>query len=138
MSQLRPLRSGGDSGEARVDLAPLIDVVFLLLIFYVVAATFTRPTAVPVQRPVSSQAASLPERPVVITIGADGGAWLGDRSWDPGHIAAVRDALTRRGSERVLVHADGSVPTRELVQVIDACRAAGATSVDLAADQEGR
>ena len=133
---LRPLRPhDADASEASVDLAPLIDVVFLLLIFYVVAATFTQPTAVPINRPTATQAASLPERPVVITLTPDGEAWLGNQLWQQDDMVAVQQALSERSGGRVLLQADGEVPTKTLVQVIDTCRAAGASSVDLAADR---
>ena len=141
MSSLRPLRSGqgaGSSDEARVDMAPLIDVVFLLLIFYVVAATFVQPTAVPIHRPSVSQSTPLPERPVIITIAADGSAWLGDDPWRASDAAALRLAFLDRQHQRVLIHSDAQVPTGRLVEIIDACRSAGASSVDIAADQDVR
>lgn len=136
MSILRPLHSSSDNDEARIDIAPLIDVVFLLLIFYVVAATFTQPTAVPIERPGSQQQAPLPQRPLLITLAADGSAWLGTQAWQRDDIAAVRSALASRDAARVVIHADGSVPTDTLVAVIDSCRAAGASGVDLAAERE--
>lgn len=136
MSRLRPLSSGdAEADDARVDIAPLIDVVFLLLIFYVVAATFTQPTAVPINRPAARQTAALPERPLVITLAGAGEAWLGDHGWHIDDVGAVAQALAQREGKRVLLQADGAVPTRLLVQVIDSCRAAGAASVDLAADR---
>ena len=107
------------------------------LIFYVGSATFTQPTAVPVNRPVASQSQALPERPLIVTVAANGEAWLGDQAWRINDAATIRAALAERSSGRVLVHADGDVPTRQLVAVIDACRAAGAESIDLAADHQG-
>ena len=140
MSSLRSLRlfAEGDGDEARVDMAPLIDVIFLLLIFYVVAASFVRPTAVPVDRPAVSQSTPLPERPVVITLAADGAAWLGDDPWRASDHHPLQRALAERAQQRVLIHSDSQVPTGRLVEIIDACRAAGADSIDLAADQELR
>ena len=136
-AQLFPLRSSeAESDEARVDLAPLIDVVFLLLIFYVVTATFSQPTAVPIERPQASQASALPERPVIITIAADGSSWLNDVRWRPDQHSELHTALTERGSKRVLIEADGAVPTRRLIEIVDHCRAAGAEQVDIAAEHQ--
>ena len=130
---LRQFSSDGD--EARVDMAPLIDVVFLLLIFYVVAATFVQPTAVPIQRPQRQPGAALPERPLVITLAADGNAWIGDESWRPSDLLSLRQRLSGHPTQRIFLQSDAQIPAGELVRVIDACRAAGAISVDLAADQ---
>ncbi|TVR14013.1 MAG: biopolymer transporter ExbD [Planctomycetota bacterium] len=124
-----------ESDDARVDLAPLIDVVFLLLIFYVLAATFVSPTALPIQRPISSQAQAMPARPVLVLIASDGSTYLGDRPWaidDSGRLAM----RLREGDEgRVLIHADAAVTADRLVAVMDACLAAGAQHIDLAADR---
>ncbi len=139
MNSLRPLQTREiGSTEARVDIAPLVDVVFLLLIFFVISATLARPSAVPIERPTARQADPLPQRPVVVTITGDGDLWLGDKPFPLGDGAAIKSALSNQEEKRVLIHADGEVPTRRLVSVIDRCREAGAERIDLAADPEGR
>ncbi|TVR42926.1 MAG: biopolymer transporter ExbD [Planctomycetota bacterium] len=136
MIRLRAPRSEAD--EARVDLAPLIDVVFLLLIFYVLAATFVTPTALPISRPSSSQAQALPSRPALVAITADGAVWINDQPWNLDDHAALSRELDERSEGRVLIHADGQVSTQRLVEVMDACVHAGARAIDLAADQGRR
>ena len=138
MNPLRPLRNDdADAEEARVDLAPLIDVVFLLLIFYVVTATFSQATAVPIDYPQAGQSERLPERPVVITIDASGAAWVGDDLWHQEDLHLLQTRLAQRPGRRVVVHADARAAAGDLVAVIDRCRAAGAASVDLAAQRSG-
>lgn len=135
-SPLRPLRDGDhDNDEARVDLAPLIDVVFLLLIFYVVAATVSQSAAVPIQRPSVSQAEALPVRPLQITLSADGAGWLGNQPWQHHDLASLRHALGQRQTDQVVIHADERLPSGQLLAVIDTCRAAGADAIAVAADR---
>lgn len=124
-----------DSDDARVDLAPLIDVVFLLLIFYVLAATFVSPTALPIQRPISSQAQAMPARPVLILIASDGSTYLGERPWSLEDSARLATRMRDSDQGRVLIHADAAVTAERLVAVMDACLAAGAQHIDLAADR---
>ena len=137
MSSLRPLRSFSNDGEeAKVDIAPLIDVVFLLLIFYVVTATFNKPTAVPINRPQSSQSSATPERPVVVTLSADKQVFIGNEPWSVSQRQVMRDTLRKQNTDRVLLQADGAVQTDTLVRVLDACKAGGAAHIDLATDRD--
>lgn len=125
-----------ETDEARIELAPLLDVVFLLLIFYVLAATLVTPTALPIQRPHAQQAAALPERPLLVAITAHGQVLIDDQPWATGDQATLARALAASPGQRVLIHADGQTATQHLVEVMDACLLAGAQRIDLAAALE--
>lgn len=124
----------------RVDLriAPLIDLVFILLIFFLVGARFTREAALPIQRPAAATAAALEGSPLVVTVTATGTVHLDGERVALGFLPErVRSALFRDPRRPVLVAADRRVPTGRLVAVMDACRVGGARRLLLAAE-EGR
>jgi biopolymer transport protein ExbD len=120
-----------------LNVIPLIDVVFFLLIFYVISTSFVQETAVSIQRPSSSQATTVPGGFVPVAIIKSGAIMIGPQVVDlHGVGAAVRSALDTGNTQKVVVIPDREVPAGLLLQVMDACTAAGATSVDVAATRE--
>ena len=131
---MRRRRSFTGHQQIELNVIPLIDVVFFLLVFYVISTSFTTESAVQVERPQSSRAATsdIPAAQVVIT--AAGELLVGARSVALADLAAgVAVELARSGATRVVLIADRSVPTGTLLAVMDACTAGGATNVDVAA-----
>jgi biopolymer transport protein ExbD len=122
-----------------LNVIPLIDVVFFLLIFYVISTSFSlQETAVPVQRPSSSQAAAVNGAFVPVAIVKSGAIQIGPQVVDLEGVAdALRIALDAAATAKVVVIPDREVPAGLLLQVMDACSAAGAESVDVAATRDG-
>ena len=120
-----------------LNVIPLIDVVFFLLIFYVISTSFIQETSVSIQRPASTQATATTSGFVPVAIVKSGAIQVGAQVVD---LAQVRDvvaaALTSGNTTKVLVIPDREVPTGLLLRVMDACSAAGATQVDVAATKE--
>jgi biopolymer transport protein ExbD len=121
-----------------LNVIPLIDVVFFLLIFYVISTSFVQESTVPIQRPSSSNASTVSSGFVPVAIVKSGAIQVGPQIVD---LAGVRDAvhaaLDAGNTGKAVVIPDREVPTGLLLQVMDACSAAGATSVDVAATREG-
>lgn len=121
-----------------LNVIPLIDVVFFLLIFYVISTSFVQETAVSIQRPASTQAAATTTSGFVpVAIVKSGAIQVGAQVVD---LAQIRDvvaaALSAGNTTKALVIPDREVPTGLLLRVMDACSAAGATQVDVAATKE--
>lgn len=117
-----------------LNVIPLIDVVFFLLIFYVISTAFIQETAVPLARPGHSQAVAVSGGFVPVAIVASGAVQVGPQIVDAaGAREAVAAALRDAGTDKVVIIPDRSVPTGLLLAVMDACSAAGAASVDVAA-----
>ena len=125
----RPRKEG-----ATVEMGPLMDIVFILLIFFVVTSTFTRETGVDVSKPQAQSASELRAESILIAITREGTIHVNEREVD---LAALKDVLEQsvaRAPEReAIVIADESAPTGRLVQVIDACTLARVKKVSLAA-----
>jgi biopolymer transport protein ExbD len=135
--RLRHHRNYEDDSETGIDLAPMLDFVLNLLIFFIITAVFVKEVGITVSRP-SSKAAPQTEqtkvKTILISIKADGEIWLGGRVID---LRAVRANVERFHAESadspVVVIADKEAPTGILVQVMDQVRQGGIENVSIAA-----
>ncbi|MEK7414268.1 MAG: biopolymer transporter ExbD [Planctomycetota bacterium] len=121
------------TGEIVLNVIPLIDVVFFLLVFYVMASSFLREETVPIDRPASAAAQPAEAGFVSVAVARDGSVHCGGPTTLAALPAAMRSELQRQATNRCVVIADGTVSVQSILQVMDACRAGGATSVDIAA-----
>ena len=123
--------------EEGINIAPLIDMVFILLIFFMVSTTFVRDVKIDLQRPGAKQTQRADNRSVRITVGRRGELFVGDQPVKPWMLQSrVRQLVSSNRVKSVLVLADEKVPTGKLVQVVDQCRLAGAPDVGVAVNQE--
>lgn len=127
-----------DGAERGVDInmSPLIDCVFLLLIFFIVTTVFVQETGVEVQKPQAASAANLEKTGILIAITSEGRIFFGGREIG---LAGVRGVVARQLREKdapVILLADGDARTAPLVDVIDECKLAGAQRVSIAAAVE--
>lgn len=128
----------GSQDDGSVDMAPLIDMVFLLLIFYIVTTSFIKESGVEVSRPESDRATREQGRFVPVAITAEGqifiaGGVVGTTQDAAGIQRIVAEQLQAQATSVAIVQADRAVPTGDLLSVMDACTAAGAERVDVAA-----
>jgi biopolymer transport protein ExbD len=121
-----------------VDIAPLIDIVFILLIFFLVTTTFVRDTGVEVTRPQATATKSLESNSMRVSVTADG------QIYADGHRVSLQEfrnkvsAFVARERERtVVVIPDGDLPSKKLVEVMDAARLGGAKDVAVATQRKG-
>ena len=128
----RTLRGGGERVD--INMGPLIDMVFLLLIFFVVTTSFVRETGVAVERPTAASSREVSRGNILIGVTARGEVWYEGRRVDPRSVRAlVERALAENPGHGVVVVADRDSRTGLVVEVMDQCRLAGAPSVNLAA-----
>jgi biopolymer transport protein ExbD len=123
----------GSGGSAEVNLSPLIDMVFLLLIFFMVTTVFVQETGVEVQKPKAATATDLEKSSILIAVTQEGRVVYGGEQIG---IARVRGMVARQLRERdmpVVVIADETSHTGVVVQVIDQCKLGGAKQVSIAA-----
>jgi len=136
------IRSVQRRGQVRtntvVDVAPLLDVVFILLIFFLVTATFLEETGVDVERPRASTAQALPAESLRIAIAADGGVFAEGRRLDLAELEQlVRRFLGPSAEGAVVLIPDEAAPAGRLVEVLDHTKRAGATRIAVAARRPG-
>lgn len=117
-----------------LNIAPLIDMVFILLIFFLVTTSFVKETGIEVTRPTAATAASQPKATILIAIDPDNRVFMDRREIDIRAVRAnVERALAENPEGAVVVVADRSSHTGTAIQVMDGCRMAGAHNVSLAA-----
>ena len=119
-----------------INLSPLIDVVFLLLIFFVVTTVFVEETGVEVQKPTAASAKQLERKSILFALTSDGDIVYGSRSIP---LNAVRGIVAQQLRERqapVILIGDAKAQMGSLVDLIDECKLAGAQQVSIAAQRE--
>jgi len=119
--------------EAKVDLTPMIDMTFILLIFFMVSTTFVKDMKIDINRPGAQSQSVASTKAVRIFIDRQGETYLDGepiRSWVI--QSRVRDMLKGMTQKSVLVVADANVPSQKLIDVVDAARLAGAEDVGVA------
>ena len=119
--------------EAQIDLTPMLDVVFIMLIFFIVTASFIKEAGVEVNRPEASTSNPKENVNILIAITATDEVWMDGRRID---IRAVRANVERLHAENpkgaVVIQADLESTTEAVVGVLDASREAGVMDVSLA------
>lgn len=138
MIAVRRTLRGGEKG-VDINMSPLIDMVFLLLIFFVVTTSFVKEAGVDVQRSTAATAEVKERGNILIGVTADGDVYWEGRKVDVRSIRSlVERALAEDPESGVVVVADKSSETGDVVKVMDQCRLAGAKNVSLAAQREER
>jgi biopolymer transport protein ExbD len=129
-------RRAAEPEEADVNLTPMLDVVFIMLIFFIVTASFVKESGVEIQRP-SASTAEKKTAAILIAITAEDEIWLQKRPIDVRSVRAnVERLLAENPQSGVVIQADRNSKNGVLVQVIDQARLAGAVGVSLAADEQ--
>ncbi|MCB1076824.1 MAG: biopolymer transporter ExbD [Verrucomicrobiae bacterium] len=119
--------SGDATGE--INISPLIDIVFILLIFFIVTTVFVEETGVDVQKPRAASQSDLERNSILIGITPEGGVYYGGREIGVGGVRAVVSRLIKQDAMPVIIQADRSTPTETTVNVLDEAKLAGAADV---------
>ena len=130
----RLIASAEEEEESKIDITPMLDVVFILLIFFIVTATFVKEAGIEINRPDAATAEVQEKANILIAISANDEIWINRRKVD---IRQVRPNIERLKAENpkgtVVIQADKDSRNEVLVQVMDASRAAGEYNIAIAA-----
>lgn len=121
-----------EAHRQEVDLAPLLDVVFILLIFFIVTTVFVRETGVDVDKPSAVSTQQLQKSVLLLAITKQGEVMYGGTNIG---VAGVRSTLThvlKTQQKPLVIQADKTVPTELLVEVIDQAKIAGVENLSIA------
>lgn len=123
--------------ESEINITPMLDVVFIMLIFFIVTATFIKEAGIDVNRPDAATAVKQEKANILIAIGPNNDIWIDRRQID---IRSVRPNIERLHAENpqgsVVIQADKESKTDTLIQVMDASRQAGVYNVSIAAQEQ--
>lgn len=125
-----------DEEEANIDMTPMLDVVFIMLIFFIVTASFVKEAGIDVNRPDAATAVSKDRASILVAISDTGEVWINKRRVD---VRAVQANIERLHAENpqgtVVIQADKKATTEVLIKVMDASRAAGILDVSIATQE---
>ena len=133
---MRKKRLASAEEEAGIDLTPMLDVVFIMLIFFIVTTSFVKEAGVEVNRPSAATAEKKPKASIFVAIRSNGDVYIDKRNVD---IRSVRANIERLHAESpegsIVVQADKDSKTGILVKVMDQISAAGVKDISVAATQ---
>mgnify|MGYP006311234513 CR=1 FL=1 len=126
----------GKRPVSEINIAPLIDMVFILLIFFLVTTSFVKEAGIDVNRPTASTAVDQSKASILIGIDENDRVYIDRREVDIRAVRAnVERALAENPEGAVVIVADRASSTGTAIQVMDGCRMAGAENVSLAAER---
>ena len=118
-----------------IDITPMLDIVFIMLIFFIVTTSFVKESGVTVSRPSAQTAEEKKGSNILVAIRANGEIWIDRRAVD---VRAVRPNIERMKAENpegaVIIQADEFSPTGLLVKVMDQVRLAGISNISISAE----
>ena len=132
-------RRSRNGEESEVNMTPMLDIVFIMLIFFIVTASFVKESGIDINRPDAATAERKERGNILIAITESGQIWIDKRQVDP---RAVRANIERLHAENpqgaVVIQADRESRHHLLVEVMDASRLAGVYNVSIAAEPNER
>jgi biopolymer transport protein ExbD len=122
-------------GESDINLTPMLDVVFIMLIFFIVTATFIKQAGIEILRPEAVTGEQKPTVSVLVAISGNGDIWIDKKRVD---VATVRAHIERVHAENpkggLVIQADRDAKSEKLMAVLNAARAAGLTEVAISTE----
>ncbi|HAD30510.1 MULTISPECIES: ExbD/TolR family protein [Methylophaga] len=124
-------------GIAEINMTPLIDMVFILLIFFIVTTSFVKETGVDVNRPSAKTAVEKERANILISIRENDEIWMDQRQIDRRAVRANVERMYAENPEgSVIILADEEAKTGLLIEVMDQARLAGVANVSIAAERD--
>ena len=124
--------------EAEIKITPMLDIVFIMLIFFIVTTSFTKETGASIIKPVAEQAVALQNGTILIGVRPNDEIWMSKRQVE---LREVRQLVERAKAENpegsVVIIADKGSKIGVVTQVMDQVRLAGVEGVSISADLPG-
>lgn len=126
-----------NQNESGIDISPLIDVVFILLIFFMVTTTFVKDMQLDLNRPGASSAKPASSKAIRVFIDQNQHIFVDGQQVRPWVLQSkIREMIKLNRSDSVLIVTDKKVSAETLVDVVDQCKLAGIKDVGVATEQE--
>ncbi len=125
-----------DSEDKVADLTPMLDVVFIMLIFFIVTATFIKETGVEINRPDTETAEMKKTVSLLVGVGPDSNIWIDKKRVDVRNVRPIMEKLHAENPKGGLViQADSTAKVEKVLAIMDAARAIGITQVAIASEE---
>jgi len=126
---------GAEEEENEINLTPMLDVVFIMLIFFIVTATFIKEAGIQVERPDTVTADTQDDAAILVAISANDEIWIDRQKRDPRAVRSVLEGMRAENPKGgMVIQADEESTNEILVIVLEAAKAAGVSNVAIASD----
>ncbi|MFC0444541.1 ExbD/TolR family protein [Pseudidiomarina halophila] len=123
--------------DAAIDMTPMLDIVFIMLIFFIVTTSFVKEAGIDVNKPEASQAQKKPSANIFIAIRANGEVWMDKRMVDVERVGAnIERLLAEQPTDIVVIQADEEAKHGVVVKVMDQIKEAGIDKISIAAEDD--
>ncbi|HIF9220445.1 TPA: ExbD/TolR family protein [Photobacterium damselae] len=134
---MRLTRPSRNREDAQIDLTSMLDIVFIMLIFFIVTSSFVRESGVEVNRPQASHAVSQKDAGIFIAITSANDIYIDKRIVDAERVqATIEHMLVDQPDASLVIQADEHAYNGTVVKVMDAAKGAGVTNIALAAENK--
>ncbi|KGK00930.1 ExbD/TolR family protein [Thalassotalea sp. ND16A] len=124
--------------EAAIDMTPMLDIVFIMLIFFIVTTSFVKEAGIDVQKPKAANASKKPSANIFIAVRENGEIWMDKRVVDVERVSAnIEKLLAEQPTDIVIIQADKGAKHGVVVKVMDAIKDAGIDKISIAAASGG-
>ena len=121
--------------DASIDMTPMLDIVFIMLIFFIVTTSFVKEAGIQVNKPEANQANKEPSANIFIAIRDTGEVWMDKRQVDVERVAAnLERMLAEQPTDLVVIQADKEAEHGRVVEVMDQVKEAGIDKISIAAE----
>jgi biopolymer transport protein ExbD len=125
--------------DVEIAIVNLVDVIFILLIFFIMTTTFSKETGLDITKPAAGSASQLEKENILVGISKEGTIHLDERQVDLAMLQAIlRRELAEDADRAVVIVSDRDANMGAVVDVMDECNLAGVRKVSVAANQEGK
>ena len=125
------------SQEEEIDLTPMLDVVFIMLIFFIVTTSFVRETGIDPQRPLAAAATDQGHANILIGIDSDDQVWVNRQIVDVGQVRQiVENAVNENPASSAVLIADEEAAAGVVLDIMDQVRLGGVANIAIAAEAE--
>ena len=120
-----------------INITPMLDIVFIMLIFFIVTTSFVKETGIDPKRPVAETSSAKPRGNILIGVDIAGQIWMNNRRIDLNQIRQlVEDAVNENPESSAVLISDEQSPTGVLIDIMDQVRAGGVTNIAISAIPE--
>ena len=117
-----------------INITPMLDIVFIMLIFFIVTTSFVKETGIDPKRPVAETSAAKPAGNILIGVDEQGSIWMNNRRIELNQVRQlVEDAVVENPESSAVLVSDESSPTGVLIDVMDQVRLGGVTNIAVSA-----
>ncbi|MGD8574530.1 MAG: biopolymer transporter ExbD [Gammaproteobacteria bacterium] len=133
MARKERLKGGGD---AEIDMTPMLDIVFIMLIFFIVTTSFVKETGVQVNKPEAETARQLAHGNILIGVTENGTIWMAKNQVELNDVRAKVEQMHAENPEgSAVIIADKKAPSGLVIKVMDQVQLAGVSNISIAAEE---